>query len=112
MHVMTTDNKITIKKDKGFDKASGFTWINIESYNRRIGKARVISISKSLRINSIIVFPEFERNGYAQSVINLFKERYNVILADRVRNIAKGFWNKMGFVGDNSGNYIWRKEDQ
>ncbi len=109
MHVMTTDKEITIKKDSGFDKTSSFTWINFESYNRRIGKARIFSIGKSLHINSIIIFPEFERNGYAQSVINLFKEHYNVILADRARNTAKGFWGKMGFVGDNSGNYIWKK---
>lgn len=109
MHVMTTDKEIIIKKDSGFDKTSSFTWINIDSYNRRIGKARIFSIGKSLRINLIIIFPEYERNGNAQSVINLFKEHYNVILADKVRNTAKGFWEKMGFVGDNSGNYIWRK---
>ena len=109
MNVITTDKEIIIKKDRGFDKTSSFTWINFESYNRRIGKARIFRIGKSLRINSIIIFPEFERNGYAQSVISIFKEQYNVILADRARNTAKGFWKKMGFVADNSGNYIWRK---
>ena len=106
---MTTDKEITIKKDKGFDKTSSFSWINFEHGNRRIGKARIYSLRKSLRINSIIIFPEFEGNGYAQSIINYFKKHYNVILADRARNTAIGFWKKMGFVADNSGNYIWRK---
>jgi len=109
---MDTDGKIKIIKDKSFDKTSDYSWINIEVNNRRIGKARMYGLRKNLRINSITIFPEFERSGYAQSVINIFKEQYEMILADRVRNTAKGFWEKMGFVSDFSGNYIWRKEDQ
>jgi len=106
---MDTDGKIKIIKDKSFYKTSNYSWINFEVDNRRIGKARIYGLIKLLRVYSITIFPEFERNGYAQSVIDLFKEHYEVILADRVRNTAKGFWEKMGFVTDNSGNYIWRK---
>ena len=105
---MITDVEVKVIEDKSFDKTSGYSWINIEADNTRIGKARVCGLRKSLRIHSIVIFPEFERNGYAESVINLFKEQYEVIVADRVRNTAKGFWEKMDFVGDNSGNYIWK----
>jgi len=109
---MISDEEITIVKDKNFNTTSGYTWINIEAKNRRVGKARIYGIRKRLRINSITIFPEFERNGYAQSVIKYFKEHYEVILADRVRDAAKGFWRKMGFISDCSGNCIWRKENQ
>jgi len=109
---MKTNKEITIKKDGIFEKTSRFSWVNFELSDKRIGKARICISGSSLRINSITIFPEFERNGYAQSVIKLFKKHYEVILADRVRNTAKGFWGKMGFVSDCSGNYIWRKENQ
>jgi len=104
---MITDVEIKEKHNISLDNTSDYSWINIEANNRRIGKAMIYSLGKCLRIHSIEIFPEFERNGYAESVINLFKEQYEVIVADKVRNTAKGFWEKMDFVGDNSGNYIW-----
>lgn len=108
---MITNVKVKVIEDKSFDTTSGYLWINIEVGNTRIGKARICDLRKSLRIHSIVIFPEFERNGYAESVINHFKEQYEVIVADRVRNTAKGFWEKMNFIGDNSGNYIWKRRE-
>jgi len=106
---MITDVEVKVVQDKSFDKTSDYSWININVNNTRVGKARIFCLGKNLRIHSIVIFPEFERNGYAESVINLFKEQYEVIVADRVRNTAKGFWEKMDFIGDNSGNCIWKK---
>jgi hypothetical protein len=105
---MLPDVKIQVIKDKSFDKTSDYSWINIKVNKRKIGKARIYSLRKSLRIHSFMIFPEFERNGYAQRIIDLFKEQYEVIVAERVRNTARRFWEKMDFVGDNSGNYIWK----
>ena len=109
---MITDVEIKLIKDNSFDNTSDYSWINIEADDRRIGKTRIYGLRKSLRIHSIMIFPEFERNGYAESVINLFKEQYEVIVAEKVRNTARGFWEKMDFVSDNSGNYIWKRGDQ
>jgi len=103
--------EIKIEMDKGFDKISKYRWVNIELGNTRIGKARILSIKKRLIINSIIIFPEFERNGYAREAIDYFKENYEEIIADRVRNRAIGFWQKMDFFADKSGNFIWKKNN-
>lgn len=106
---MLKNEKIAIVKDNCVAKKSNFLWINFECSDRRIGKARVYFSGRTLIINSIIIFPEFERNGYARKVIQLFKNHYEVIIADRVRFSAQQFWEKMGFVFDNCGNYFWKK---
>jgi len=102
---------LRIEKDRGFDKISQYGWVNIEIGDTRIGKARISCTRKKLIINSINIFPEFERNGYAREVINRFKEDYEKIIADRVRNRAIGFWQKMGFIDNKDGNFIWRKSN-
>ena len=104
--------EVEMEEDKGFDKTSDYTWVNIEVNDIRIGKVRVCVSGKRLTINSITIFPEFERNGYARKVIHSFREHYEEIIADRVRNTAKGFWEKMGFDSDNNGNYVWKSGEQ
>jgi len=98
-----------IEMDRGFDKISKYRWVNIELGNTRIGKARILSSGKRLIINSINIFPEFERNGYAREVVDFFKKGYEEIVADRVRNRAIGFWQKMDFCDDKNGDFIWKK---
>lgn len=100
---------IKINKDNSYSKISRYNWVNIEVENSRVGKARIFVSEGKLIINSINIFPEFERNGYARSVIDFFKNGHNEIVADRVRDTAKGFWDKMGFIRNNDGNYFWRK---
>jgi len=96
--------KLTPRND-----SSGFDWMNIDLGNTRVGKVRGLIDGKTLTINSINIFPEFERRGYARETINMFKESFNVIIADRVRYTAIGFWQKMGFNNEGNGSYIWRK---
>jgi len=103
--------EIKIEMDRGFDKISKYRWFNIELGSTRIGKVRILSLKKRLIINSIIIFPEFERNGYAREVIDRIKDTYEEIVADRVRNRAIGFWQKMDFFADKNGNYIWKKNN-
>ena len=101
-----------ITKDGSFDKVSDYLWMNIESGGERIGKVRVTALGKKLIVNSINIFPEFERKGYGRTIINLFKNDYDGIVADKVRNAAIGFWEKMDFHSDINGNFIWEKIQQ
>jgi len=103
--------ELRIEKDRSFDKISKYEWVNIEIGGTRIGKARILSLRRKLIINSINIFPEFERNGYAKAVIDRFKEDYEEIIADCVRNSAIVFWQKMGFFDNKDGNFIWRKNN-
>ncbi|MCK4624601.1 MAG: GNAT family N-acetyltransferase [Phycisphaerae bacterium] len=102
---------VTIEKDKGFEKTSDYCWVNIVVDRTRVGKARVHFWGTRFTIYSINIFPEFQRNGYARSVVKSVKREYKAIVADSVRDTAREFWTRMGFHADGNGNYSW-KEDQ
>ena len=89
------------------DKRSDFDWLNIDCGPVRVGKARGLINGRSLTICSINIFPEFERHGYAKETIEMFKQSFNAIIADRVRHTAVGFWVKMGFTRREDGNYVY-----
>lgn len=108
----TVAAEVEIKKDDEFSKVSDYTWMNLEVNGERIGKARVRAAGPKIVIYSMTIFPGFERNGYAQKVVDLLKESYKEITADRVRSAAKGFWGRMGFVGKDNGDYVWKRSGQ
>ncbi|MCK4513933.1 MAG: hypothetical protein KAU31_01680 [Spirochaetaceae bacterium] len=83
--------------------------MNIELAKRRIGKVRVSVLGNNLIVNSINIYPEFERKGYARAVLDHFKDQYEEITADRVRSTAVEFWKKMNFSDDMDGNFSWRQ---
>jgi len=56
-----------------------------------------------------MVFTEFRGRGYGRTAIDLFKDQYAVIVADRVRHRAIGFWTKMGFTQRQDGNWEYRR---
>jgi len=89
---------------------SGYDWLNIECGNSRVGKVRGRIDSKTLTIFSINIFPEYERFGYARKTIDMFKEQFDTIIADRVRQTAVGFWLKMGFTHFKNQNYIYYRK--
>jgi hypothetical protein len=101
--------KIIIKEDIGFKRMSKYSWVSIEVDGVRVGKIRLMPLKESLIIQSIIIFPEFERKGYAKASIDYYKEKYDEIIADRVRSTARSFWKKMEFSDNNDGNYVWRR---
>ena len=101
---------INIYHDEYFEKTSSYQWINIEANGVRIGRARIQTKGKALIINSINIFPKFERMGFARKVVDILKDSYSEIVADRVRNSAVGFWEKMGFQDDRNGNFIWEHD--
>ncbi len=88
---------------------SDYDWLNIDCGSVRVGKARGIIDGKKLTIYSINVFPEFEGCGYAKQTIDMFKQSFDIIIADRVRHTAIGFWMKMGFIDVTDGNYKYEK---
>lgn len=89
---------------------SEFDWANINKGDTRVGKARCMINDNELIIYSINVFPEFEGNGYGKIFCEKAKEHFDTIIADRVRYSAVGFWDKMGFVDNHDGNWIYRKK--
>ena len=91
------------------DEHSDFDWLNIERGATRVGKVRGLINGKILTICSINIFPEFERQGYAARTIEMFKESFDVIIADRVRHTAIGFWAKMEFINRKDGSYVYCK---
>ncbi len=82
----------------------------MELGDRRLGKARVDVTGDRLTIYSLLVYPEFQNQGYARQAVNVFQAAYRAIVADSVRPESRDFWQKLGFIPDQSGNYIWRNE--
>ena len=100
-------DKLTIKTEDIKEGDSSYCWVSIELGGAMVGKARIKRIYRKIIIKSIVIFPEFERHGYAAQTVDLFKETAIEIIADRVRNTARGFWERMGFEDKGNGNYRW-----
>ena len=92
--------ELTFKLIARDQQPSDYDWMNIDRDSVRVGKVRGLIDGQSLTICSINIFPEFEGHGYARQTIEMFKTRFDTIIADRV---------KMSFNSDNNGNYIWKK---
>jgi len=88
---------------------SNYDWLNIEHNNFRIGKIRCKINENAMIIYSINIFPEFQNNGFGTKIIKLFKERFEIIKADRVRHTAEAFWTKVSFSDTNNGDFIWKR---
>jgi len=101
-----TEN-LTIKMENIKEGDSSYCWVNIELGDTRVGKVRIKKVYSRVIIKNINIFSEFERHGFAARTVDLFKETAREIIADRVRGIAKGFWEKMGFEDTGDGNYVW-----
>lgn len=102
--------KLTIKTENIKEGDSSYCWVNIELRDTRVGKARIKRIYRKIIIKNINIFPEFEGRSFATQTVDLFKETAREIIADRVRNTARGFWEKMGFKDKGDGNYRWLAE--
>lgn len=87
----------------------GYHWINVRDGRAYVGKVRCRIWANVLTICSIMVFTEFRGRGYGRKAIDLFKDQYGVIVADRVRHRAIGFWTKMGFRERQDGNWEYRR---
>lgn len=104
------ENRLTIDYHPTDTFASEYDWININLDGTRVGKARCKINGKVLIIYSINIFPEFEGNGYGKEFIEISKQSFNEIIADRVRHTAIGFWEKMDFFSVGDGNWVYKKK--
>lgn len=91
------------------DSLDGYDRIDIDTPAARVGTVRCRFMGEKVVIYSIQVFPEFQRNGYARTTIDMLKGRFAVIVADRVRFTAREFWGAMGFVENPDGNWEYRR---
>ena len=86
---------------------SDYRWLNIDRNGQRVGKVRGRIDGSILTIHSIIIFPEFEGRGYGRRTIEMFQSHFTIIVADRVRPNARGFWERMGFCSRDDGCYAY-----
>ena len=73
-----------------------------------VGKLRGLIDGDTFTVFSVMIFPEFASHGYGKEVIDRLKERFPVIIADRVRYKAIDFWEKSGFVDRGDGCHEYR----
>ena len=86
-----------------------YDWFDIEQDGTQVGKSRCRIEAGRFTVFSIMVYPEFEGHGYARAVIDHFKGRHPMIIADRVRFTARAFWLKVGFVPETIDRYVWHR---
>ena len=98
---------LTIRTENIKEGDSNYCWVNIEHAGVRVGKVRLKKVYRRFIIKNINIYPDYEGHGFATQTLDFFKEIAREIIADRVRNSAKGFWDKMGFSDMKNGNYRW-----
>ena len=103
---MTLSIEFTSKEQQ----QSQYDWADISSGSDRVGKARCIIKGSTIIIHSINIYPAWEGLGYGREFVNYCKSNFQLVIADRVRHSAIGFWEAMGFCNDNDGNWSYRKE--
>ena len=91
------------------DALAGYDRIDIDLPEARVGNVRCKFMGEKVVVYSIQIYPEFQRNGYARATIDMLKQRYSVIVADRVRFTARDFWERMRFKELPDGNWEYRK---
>jgi len=91
---------------------STYDWANISIDDERVGKARCHIQDKQLTIYSINIYPEYQGKGYGKEFIIQAKKHFEIIIADRVRFNAIGFWEKMGFVKKDINQWIYSSSEQ
>ncbi len=89
---------------------SQYDWVDISSDGARVGKARCKRRGPAtLIIYSINIYPEWAGHGYGREFVDDCKRHFEIIVADRVRPSAIGFWETLGFRDNQDGNWIYEK---
>lgn len=102
---MTISIRFTPKEEQ----KSEYDWADISSGSDRVGKARCTIKGTTIIIYSINIYPAWEGHGYGREFVDNCKSHFDVVIADRVRPSAIGFWEAMGFANDDDGNWSYRK---
>jgi GNAT superfamily N-acetyltransferase len=85
-----------------------YDWFDLEHAGTQVGKLRCRVESDRLTVFSIMVYPEYEKHGFARAVIEHFQHEHRSIVADRVRFTARDFWCKLGFVPEGEDTFVWK----
>ncbi len=101
---MTVSIQFTPKEQQ----RSAYDWADISHGSDRVGKARCTIQDSTIIIYSINIYPTWEGHGYGREFVDYCKNHFQVVIADRVRPTAVGFWEAMGFSNDNDGNWSYR----
>lgn len=104
------ENELTIEFVPKELQKSEYDWANISFEGTRVGKARCKIEDDTLIIYSINIFPEFEGRGFGKAFVEFAKKKFDRIIADRVRFTAIGFWEKLGFIDNKDGNWIYERK--
>lgn len=86
-----------------------YDWFDIEQNGIQVGKTRCNIKENQFTVFSIMIYPEFQKQGFARTVIDFFKTKHPIIYADRVRFNARDFWTKMKFTEEDTDLFVWRQ---
>jgi N-acetylglutamate synthase-like GNAT family acetyltransferase len=89
---------------------SRYDWADISIDNARIGKARCKKEQSTIIIYSINIYPEWEEHGYGREFVDYCKRHFEIVIADRVRHSAIGFWEALGFRDNKDGSWIYQRK--
>ncbi len=89
---------------------SEFDWADLSTQaNDRVGKARCLKNGDSITIFSINIYPDWKSHGFGRQFVEYCKANFKMVIADRVRPTAQGFWDKMGFKEESECNWVFRR---
>ena len=108
MHVELGHGLILIQRARR-PELGDYDWFDLELDGAPVGKSRCRIEPDRFTVFSIMVYPEFEGQGLARVVIDHFKGEHALIVADRVRFTARGFWLKVGFRAESIDRYVWHR---
>ena len=100
---------LTIKFTSKEQQRSKYDWADISDGCDRVGKARCKIENSTIIICSINIYEAWEGHGYGREFVDYCKDHFPVVIADRVRYNAIGFWEAMGFCKDSDGNWSYRR---
>jgi GNAT superfamily N-acetyltransferase len=84
-----------------------YDWFDLELGDVQVGRARCRIEPERFTVFSIMVYPEYQGQGYARLAIGHFQREHTLIVADRVRYDARSFWTRMGFCAESMDHYVW-----
>jgi hypothetical protein len=99
--------RLTIEFRSREQQHSEYDWADISLGADRVGKARCRLTVTRLTICSINIYPEWEQRGFGREFVEWCQEHFAVVVADRVRYSAIGFWTALGFRDNHDGNWVY-----
>jgi GNAT superfamily N-acetyltransferase len=109
---------ITIEFVARAEQHSQYDWVDMSCGGVRVGKARCrrdvpeASGKTVFTIYSVNIYPEWAGHGYGREFVDYCKSHYEIVIADRVRQTAIGFWEAVGFRDNGDGNWVYRRDNE